>query len=166
VNEAGKSDAGSAANRGAYLVLLALQVAGAIVILWHGVPIYRSLLPGKTYQPLDPTATAWAIAGVLLLQIPYWVSTLKVFPSLPASRQTHPRQVFAGRFFLGHVVLFLARLSFVFASSLFVVIVLGRAADIVFVWWRALILASVLFAMFCFTLELELERLGRRLSGE
>jgi hypothetical protein len=134
-----------------YPILFALEVAGAIIILWHGVPIYRRLLEGALAQEADLAVIAWAIVGSLLIQVPYWISTLKVFRLLAV-----PRHIFAG-----HVVIFLARLNFVFVGGLFSAVVIVRAADLEFVPWRAALLAGVLFSMFCFSIELE--RLGKLL---
>jgi hypothetical protein len=138
----------------AYLLLVALEAAGAIVILWHGLPLYRSLLSVAGYQQADAGILVWALAAIVLIQASYWTSTFKVFPSLLV-----PQHVFAG-----HGVLFLARLNFVFVSSLFAVVVFSRPVDLEFVAWRAATLLAVLFSMFCFSLELE--RLGRRLLGQ
>lgn len=137
-----------------YPLLLVLEAAGALVILWHGVPIYRSLLEDTFVQPDDGTSVTWAIVGILLIQVPYWVSTVKVFP-LPSI----PRHIIAS-----HVVTFLARLNFVFVSGLFAAVVFARSANITFVPWRAAILTAVLFSMFCFSLELE--RLAKCLADE
>jgi hypothetical protein len=137
-----------------YSLLLGLEAAGAIVILWHGVPIYRSLLADTFIQHADGTSITWAIVGILLIQVPYWISTLKVFRWLSV-----PRHIVAS-----HVVTFLARLNFVFVSGLFAAVVFARGADLAFVPWRAAILAAVLFSMFCFSLELE--RLAKRLADE
>jgi len=128
-----------------YPFLLAIEVAGAVTILWHGVPIYRSLLEKTFIERVDGTVVGWAIAGVALIQTPYWLSTFKVFPSLAV-----PSHIFAG-----HAVVFLSRLNFIFVSGLFASLVYARGPDIEFVPWRALILAAVLFSMFCFSLELE-----------
>jgi len=134
-----------------YPVLFALEIAGAIIILWHGVPIYRSLLQGTFVQGADFAVIAWAIAGSLLIQIPYWISTLKVFRLLAV-----PHHIFAG-----HALMFLARLNFVFVGGLFSAVVIVRATDLEFVAWRAALLGGVLFSMFCFSIELE--RLGKLL---
>ncbi len=134
-----------------YPVLLTLEVAGAIIILWHGVPIYRSLLQGTFVKGADLAVVAWAVVGSLLIQVPYWISTLKVFRLLSV-----PHHIFAS-----HAVLFLARLNFVFVSGLFSAVVIVRAADLEFVPWRAALLGGVLFSMFCFSIELE--RLGKLL---
>jgi len=128
-----------------YPFLLASEVAGAVAILWHGVPIYRSLLEKTFIDPVDGTVVGWAISGIVLIQAPYWLSTFKVFPLLKVARHI----------FAGHALAFLARLNFVFVSGLFASLVYARGPDIEFVAWRAIMLAAVLFSMFCFSLELE-----------
>jgi len=128
-----------------YPVLLASEVAGAVTILWHGVPIYRSLLEKTFVEHVDASVVGWAIAGVALIQAPYWLSTFKVFPSLAIARHI----------FAGHALAFLSRLNFVFVSGLFASLVYARGPEIEFVAWRAVMLAAVLFSMFCFSLELE-----------
>jgi hypothetical protein len=136
-----------------YLFLLIVEAAGAVSILWHGVPIYRRFLAGAVEQKADLATLAWALLGVILIQGAYWWATVRVFPSL----SVRPNML------LGHAVLFLARLSFVFAGGLFATIIFVRFAEIEFSWWRALMLLGVLFSIFCFTLELE--RLGQMLMG-
>jgi hypothetical protein len=132
-----------------YPLLLALEVAGAVTILWHGLPIYRSLLERTYVEHSNGSAVGWAIAGIILIEAPYWVSTFKVFPSLAVSPHI----------FAGHAIAFSSRLNFVFVSGLFASLVYTRGPDIEFVAWRAVVLAAVLFSMFCFSLELE--RLAR-----
>jgi len=128
-----------------YPLLLAIEVAGAVTILWHGVPIYRSLLEKTFVEHVDGWVVGWAIAGIVLIQAPYWLSTFKVFPALAVSPHI----------FAGHALTFLSRLNFVFVSGLFASLVYARGPDIEFVAWRAIMLAAVLFSMFCFSLELE-----------
>ncbi len=135
-----------------YWLLLALQVVGAAIIASEGVPMYRSFLPGRDIAPVDAELLAVVLFAVLLMQVPYWIATLKVF-----SHAAIPKSLIGG-----HLAFFVARLNFILASSLFVVIVFVRRADIEFIW-RALTLFAVLFAIFCFSLELE--RLGRRMMG-
>jgi hypothetical protein len=138
-----------------YFLLLAFEAAGAAVILWHGLPLYRRMLSAEVeFQQADTRIVIWAIIGMVLIQTSYWTSTFKVFPQLSV-----PRHVFAG-----HAALFLARLNFVFVSSLFAVVVFSKPVDLEFVAWRAAMLVAVLFSMFCFSLELE--RLSKRLGRE
>lgn len=132
-----------------YPFLLAIEVAGAVTILWHGIPIYRSLLAKTFVEHADNSAVEWAIVGIVLIQAPYWLSTFKVFPSLAVSPHI----------FVGHALAFLSRLNFVFVGGLFASLVYARGPEIEFVPWRALMLAAALFSMFCFSFELE--RLSR-----
>ncbi len=93
-----------------YWLLLALQVVGAGIIVSEGVPMYRSFLPGRDIAPVDADLLAVVLFAVLLLQVPYWIATLKVFP-----------QVAIPKSLLGaHLAFFVARLNFILASSLFV----------------------------------------------
>jgi hypothetical protein len=141
--------------RRAYFLLVALEAAGAAVILWHGLPLYRRMLSAEVeFQQADTRIVIWAVIGIVLIQAAYWASTLKVFPLLSV-----PRHVLAGQ-----AALFLARLNFVFVSSLFAVVVFSKQVDLEFVAWRATTLVAVLFSMFCFSLELE--RLSKRLGRE
>jgi hypothetical protein len=128
-----------------YPFLLAIEVAGAVMILWHGVPIYRSLLEKTFIEHVDGSVVSWAMVGIVLIHAPYWLSTFKVFPSLAVSPHI----------FAGHAIAFIARLNFVFVSGLFASLVYARGPEIEFVAWRAIMLIAVLFSMFCFSLELE-----------
>lgn len=101
-------------------------------------------------QRTDSVVIASPAIGILLIQAPCWISTLKVFRLLSV-----PQHIF-----VGHAVM-LARLNFVFVSGLFSAVVIVRAAGLEFVAWRAALLGAVLFSMFCFTIELE--RLGKPL---
>ena len=91
------------------------------------------------------------LSASLLIQIPYWISTLKVFRLLSV-----PRHIF-----VGHAVMFLARLNFVFVGGL------SRRSSLSApqIWnlWHGgrRYSEAVLFSMFCFTIELE--RLGKLL---
>jgi len=111
-------------------------------------------LAGSRSSRPDTSSVTWAAIGIVLIQTAYWASTFKVFPLLSV-----PRHALAG-----HAALFLARLNFVFVSSLFAVVVFSKPVDLEFVAWRAALLVAVLFSMFCFSLELE--RLSKRLGRE
>jgi hypothetical protein len=70
---------------------------------------------------------------------------------------------------VSHFLLFLGRLSFIFAGSLFAVVFfrhlpeLDQNADTLLMARRGLLLVGSLFALFCFALELE--RLGHALGS-
>jgi hypothetical protein len=62
---------------------------------------------------------------------------------------------------LGHVVLFLSRLNFVFAGAVFSAVYLVRFNELEISLLGFVLISVVLFSIFCYTLELE--RMGRAL---
>jgi hypothetical protein len=90
----------------------------------------------------------------LLMQVAYWYRLLRV--AIPFQ---------GAHVILSHVFLFLGRLSFIFGAALFAVVFfrhlpeLEQSADISLMIRRGILLIGSLFALFCFSLELE--RLGR-----
>jgi hypothetical protein len=80
------------------------------------------------------------------------------------------RPIAAGKPFLNHLFLFLGRLTFVFGSALFSVVLfrhvpeLGGEADRLLIVSRGLILVAWLFALFCASLEVE--RVGLAFAGQ
>jgi hypothetical protein len=65
--------------------------------------------------------------------------------------------------FVGHVILFVARMSFVLATSVFGFVFIVRRPEFQIPTSRYFILIIGLFALFCYTQELE--QLGRALIG-
>src|SRR5206468_9114879 len=80
-------------------LLFATESLGALIILWHGVPIYRRLLMGVTNEQAGANVFLWASIGVTVIQVSYWIR-LQCFPP--------PR--FKRRLILGHAIQFLGRL--------------------------------------------------------
>ena len=48
-----------------------LELCGATIILWHGVPIYRELLAGN-FNRAEPLVKLWATGATALIQTGYW----------------------------------------------------------------------------------------------
>jgi len=143
----------------AYLLLLVAQVIGATLFFLNVLPSLRQMLlnPGEQL-PSNPRADLMTCVAVILMQIAYWYRQLRV--AIP----------FRGpNVILSHVFLFLGRLSFIFGSALFGVVFfrhlpeLEQSADISLLVPRGILLVGSLFALFCFTLELE--RLGQALGN-
>lgn len=135
-----------------YWVLLALQTVGAVIVLGNGVPFYRQLtIDFANHQP-HPGIIWWAVAAGVLMQIAYW---LRVWlqPPLPTS----------GYVVLGHLTAFVARLSFILASSTFSVVFFLRFEQLSLPPHRVVLMLVVLFSLFCWSLELE--RLAKALQG-
>ncbi len=50
-------------------LLFATETAGALTILWQGVPIYRRLLMGVTNEQAGANVFFWASIGVTVIQV-------------------------------------------------------------------------------------------------
>ena len=133
-----------------YWGLLAGQLSGAAVMLWIAVPAYRGLLLDGSGEP-TPASTLALVLAVALLLVCWWLR-YRTAP-LPALQQ---------RWWLGHLILFIARLSFIVPSGLFSVIFFVRYEKLRLAGLDFALLFWTLFALFCVTTELE--RLGRRLT--
>ena len=139
----------------AYLFALAIQISGSILFVWQQLPEFRRIAVNPGQQLAHDTFSDVMTVGVLLvMQISFW-SRLLYIP-IPFRR---PNMI------LNHVFLFLGRLSFIFGSALFAVVVfrhlpeLGRETDVFLAARRGIILVGCLFALFCTSLEVE--RLGQ-----
>ena len=145
--------------KAAYLLLLAVQIAGAFLIIWKELPDLRQLAlrPGRQlpYIPYDDFA---AIGAAVAMQAAYWYRVR----SIPIPFQ-------GSSLLLSHLLFFLGRLSFIFGGWLFAVVffrhlpAIEQGVDNLLMARRALTLVGSLFALFCVTLELE--RLGRALGS-
>jgi hypothetical protein len=137
-----------------YLLLFAIQMFGSDFIVWKGLPAFRELVlsPGEQLAntPYDDNTV---VAALFAMQGAYWYRLLRV--AIPFTGQS---------LVLSHLFLFLGRLNFIFGSALFAIVIfrhvpeLGPDVDILLMARRAVLLVISLFALFCFTLELE--RLG------
>lgn len=145
--------------RTVYLMLLAVQIIGAMFLIATVLPDFRqlALYPGQQlpYMRGDDFAL---IVALVIMQVAYWVRLQRV-----------PIPFHGSSVIMGHIFLFLGRLSFIFGGALFAVVFfrhfpeLGPTADALLMARRGLFLAGMLFALFCFTLELE--RLGAALGS-
>ncbi|HEV7408882.1 MAG TPA: hypothetical protein VGO01_10385 [Bradyrhizobium sp.] len=138
-----------------YLLLLAIQIAGAIFFVWQELPEFNQVLDNPGEQLAKDVRSDAMILGVFFaMQIAFWIRLLYI--PIPFRRPN---------LLLNHVLLFLGRLSFIFGSALFSVVVfrhlpeLGRETDILLAAWRGMIFVGCLFALFCTSLEVE--RLGQ-----
>jgi hypothetical protein len=138
-----------------YLFLLAAQIFGAFSFIWQQLPEFRQVVvnPGKQL-PYDAVSDLVTVGVLAVMQISFWCRLLSI--PIPVRR---PNAI------LNHVFLFLGRLSFIFGSALFSVVVfrhlpeLGRETDILLAARRGAIMVGCLFALFCTSLEVE--RLGQ-----
>jgi hypothetical protein len=145
--------------RVAYLLLLAIQIVGALVFIWQQLPEFGKLLRNPGQQlPEDVHSDLIADGVFCAMQISFWCRVLYV--PIPFRRSN---------LFLNHIFLFLGRLSFIFGSALFAVVVfrhspeLGPETDVMLVTHRGVVFVGCLFALFCTSLEVE--RLGQAFEG-
>jgi hypothetical protein len=125
-----------------YAIFVALELLGMAIILWDGLPIYRHLFSYE--RILTPADQAIMWCAVALIQFSYWYGVRHAPPfQLPQNA------------FIAHVVLFVSRLSFVFASSLFALVVYRNSAFLEIHLDRLVLLITVLFSVFCVTRSLE-----------
>jgi hypothetical protein len=142
-----------------YLALLAVQIIGALFLIATVLPDFRQLAiyPGEQLPYLRGDDFALIVA-LVIMQAAYWYRLRRV-----------PIPFQGSSVILSHVLLFLGRLSFIFGGALFAVVFfrhvpeLDRSVDTLLMARRGGLLAGMLFALFCFTLELE--RLGAALGS-
>jgi hypothetical protein len=136
-----------------YFSLLGVQTVGAGVMLWNGVPLYRTILADPASHRETVEALLWAVPSVVLVQVGYWISRGVRLPDLPIRNAL-----------LGHVILFGARMIFVFATSVFGFVFILAKPEFEIPISRYVVTVLGLFSLYCYVLEIE--RLGRGLQAE
>jgi hypothetical protein len=134
-----------------YLLLLAIQICGAIAFVWQQLPEFEQILlrPGEQL-PKDPVSDLVTFGIFSAMQIAFWCRLLYV--PIPFRR---------ANVFLNHLLLFFGRLSFIFGSALFSVVIfrhlpeMGPEIDTLLLVQRGMIFTGCLFALFCTSLEVE-----------
>jgi len=135
-----------------YLFLFAMQTIGAVILLWYAVPHYQQILADPGGHEARPETLIWSLSAVALMQAGYWVSH-RLRPPLPQLRNA----------FVGYIILFVERMSFVLATSIFGFVFITRKPEFQIPTFRYVVTIAGLFALFCYTQELE--HLGRALIG-
>lgn len=136
-----------------YAPWLILEIIGAVLLAANGLPIYRKMLyePGSQIEHYG--TLFWALAATAMIQVGYWVRYFGKTPILHLDNAL-----------LGHLVLFISRLSFLFSTSAFGYIFITGNVNLKISGVRYLVFALGLFSLFCFVRELE--KLGNAmLSG-
>ena len=91
-----------------YHALFGAQTVGTVILLWNSVPLYRQILANPAAHEARSEHLVWALSSIGLMQVGYWIS-YRAHPPLPRFSNA----------LLGNVTLFVARMSFVFATSVF-----------------------------------------------
>jgi hypothetical protein len=135
-----------------YFFLFAMQTIGAAVLFSYAVPLFRQVLLDPGSHVVRPERLIWSLLAVALMQAGYWIR-YRIRPPLPQLRNA----------LFGYIVLFVARMSFVLATSVFGLVFIVRKPEFQIPASRYFIVITALFALFCYTQELE--QLGRALIG-
>jgi hypothetical protein len=135
-------------NEWRYAPWLLLELLGVAVLIWNGLPIYRMMLSAPDSQIQRPGNLILALVASALIQIGYWY---RYYGHTPVLRWENA--------FVGHVVLFISRLAFLFAASAFSYVFIAANVNFEVSGLRYLVFFVGLFSLFCFVLELE--SLGR-----
>jgi len=138
--------------KSAFWGLFAAETAGLAALLGLGIPLYRRLLSGPGGERPGGPVVWLVLPLVVLMQAACWTK-----------RRFAPAVTLPRHDVLGHVVLFLARLSFVFAGSWFSVVFFVRSSDTKGSALGIAVLLASLFSVFCYVFELE--RLARLSLG-
>jgi hypothetical protein len=122
-------------------------------LYWKGLPLYRQLVDSPTTFETREPIWGWALAAIVLIQVGYWMQYI-LQPALP-----HLASVV-----LGHIVLFLARLSFLLATSVFSFVFIAKKLESQLMAFELATIIVALFSLFCYMQELQ--RLGTALLPE
>jgi len=127
--------------------LLAVHTAALLAALSLWIPMYRRLVAGPGGDHPGEDVVGKLLVAVIVMQACYWGRR-----HLPAATTATapPRH----RDLLGHVLLFVSRLAFVFVGSSFSLFIV-RAGDTRPTPVGFAISIWALFAIFCYVLELE-----------
>jgi hypothetical protein len=141
-----------------YALLLCTQTAAATFLFWLVFPLFRQMIL-RLGEPQDigMGVEIGILAGTTLLYAAYWARYRWVLIRAPFQSAL-----------IGHLVQFASRISFFFGGALFSALffrhlpelsVLPTLGDL---GRRAVIVLGVLFALFCYSLELD--RLGKAIE--
>lgn len=142
----------SVATRWQFPVLFGVQTVGAIVLFWNAVPLYQEILADPAAHEAQPEHLVWALSSIGLMQAGYWTS----------HRINSPPPQYTNAL-IGNVILFLARMSFVFATSVFGFVFITQKPGFHIPAFRYAVTLAGLFSLYCYVQELE--HLGRALVG-
>lgn len=152
-NASSAKAARGAAGRWRYPILFAMQTIGTAILIRNAVPLYRQILTDPASHAVRIENLTWSLSSIALMQLGYWIS-YRVRPQPPQFVNV----------LLGHITLFVARMSFVFATSVFGFMFLVEKPGFHIPASRYLLLLLGLFSLYCYMLELE--RLGRTFLSE
>ena len=138
-----------ARDRTLFWCLVAGQAAGSQFLIWALAPLYHGIRTGAI-QGASGMHFALALAAVAVMQVCHW-------PALRLRRNVQIRR----HVVLGHVLVWIGELSLFFCAALATLIVFDRFGEVEWLWWKALALAAMLFAVTSY--KYQLMSLGERM---
>ena len=112
------------------------------MFFWDALPDYRELTAGEVVVGTLKDF-ALAVFGLVVMQSAYWYA-----------RRLQSQVRFRHRVVLGHVLLCVSEVSFFFVSALATVAMFDHWKRSQFVLWKLMLLASAIFAFFCYKRQL------------
>jgi hypothetical protein len=148
----GRRAAGSGGGASRYFFFFAMQTIGAGILFGYAVSLYRQVLADPGGHEARPERLIWSLSSIALMQAGYWMRH-RLNPPLPQFRNA----------LVGHIILFVGSISFVFAGAVFGFAFIVPRPELQIPSSRYLVLTMGLFALFCYVQEPA--RLRRTLSG-
>jgi hypothetical protein len=136
-----------------YFFLFAMQTIGAAILFWYAVPLFRQVLLDPGGHVARTENLIWSLSAITLMQVGYWIRHRLRLPLPRLLRNA----------LVGYAVLFVARMSFVLATAVFGFVFIVRRPEFQIPTSRYFIVIIGLFALFCYTQELE--QLGKAMIG-
>jgi hypothetical protein len=140
-------------NASCYFLLFAMQTIGAAVLFWYALPLFRRVLLDPGGHLARPENLVWSLSAITLMQAGFWIRHRLRLPVPQLFRNA----------LVGYIVLFVARMSFVLATAVFGFVFIVRRPEFQIPASRYFAVIIGLFALFCYTQELE--QLGRAMIG-
>ena len=110
---------------GLYWILFLGQTIGGATILSHIIPLSRRLVTSGLYEKAPPKILVFGALGATIIQVCYWLDQYW-FATLRLRYNA----------LLGHIILFLSRLNFIFASAVFSAVYIVRFKELEISIWR------------------------------
>jgi len=123
-----------------YVSLFAIQTIGAAILFLYAVPLFRQVLLDPASHVARTENLIWSLSAITLMQAGYWMRH-RLRPTLPQFRNA----------LIGYIVLFVARMSFVLATSIFGFVFIVRRPEFQIPASRYFAVIIALFALFCYT---------------
>ena len=102
-----------------YFFLFAIQTIGAAILFWFTVPLFRqALLDPGSHVPRTENLV-WSLSAITLMQAGFWIRHRLQSP-LPQLCNA----------IVGYIILFVARMSFVLATSVFGFVFIVRRPEL------------------------------------